>query len=159
MKNKVTHALLLSFILCFTITGIAGDKAGEEINWQVISSGGSINGTSTNYQLSGTVAQTAVGSGTSTNYGLSHGFWQEFGSAGADLDCGDVNNSVSVNILDITYLISYLYKGGPAPVPYECAGDVNASSSVNILDITYLISYLYKGGPPPIDGCCNPIWK
>lgn len=30
-------------------------------------------------------------------------------------DCGDVNNSGSINILDITYLLNYLYKGGPEP--------------------------------------------
>jgi uncharacterized protein (TIGR02145 family) len=30
-------------------------------------------------------------------------------------NCGDVNNSGTINILDITYLISYVYKGGPAP--------------------------------------------
>lgn len=30
-------------------------------------------------------------------------------------DCGDVNNSGTVNALDITYLINYLYKHGPAP--------------------------------------------
>ena len=112
MKNKVTHALLLSFILCFTITGLAGDKAGEEINWQVISSGGSINGISTNYQLSGTVAQTATGEGTSPNYGLSHGFWQEFAGGGVVVLCGDVNENASTNILDITY--PYLFAFWPA---------------------------------------------
>ncbi|MCX6829303.1 MAG: M12 family metallo-peptidase [candidate division Zixibacteria bacterium] len=63
--------------------------------------------------------------------------------------CGDVNNSGVVNIQDITYLISYLYKGGPAPVPVWKVGDVNNSGIVNIQDITYLISYLYKGGPAP----------
>ena len=62
--------------------------------------------------------------------------------------CGDVNNSASVNILDVTALISYLYKGGTAPDP-EASGDVNNSGSLNILDVTYLISYLYKGGPAP----------
>ncbi len=30
-------------------------------------------------------------------------------------DCGDVNNSTTVNALDITYLINFLYKHGPAP--------------------------------------------
>jgi uncharacterized protein (TIGR02145 family) len=29
--------------------------------------------------------------------------------------CGDVNNSGDVNVLDITYLINYVYKGGPEP--------------------------------------------
>jgi uncharacterized protein (TIGR02145 family) len=30
-------------------------------------------------------------------------------------DCGDINNSGAVNIQDITYLINFLYKGGPVP--------------------------------------------
>ncbi len=30
-------------------------------------------------------------------------------------DCGDVNNTGNINALDITYLINYLYKHGPAP--------------------------------------------
>ncbi|MFH2035425.1 MAG: S8 family serine peptidase [Candidatus Zixiibacteriota bacterium] len=61
---------------------------------------------------------------------------------------GDANNSKSINILDITYLISYLYKGGPAPEDLKL-GDADSNLTLNILDITYLISYLYKGGPAP----------
>ena len=67
-------------------------------------------------------------------------------------DChpGDANGNLAFNILDVTYLISYLYKGGPAPTPYPlCSGDANCNCAVNILDVTYLISYLYKGGPSP----------
>lgn len=61
---------------------------------------------------------------------------------------GDCNNDGSINILDITYLITYLYKNGPAPDPLP-SGDPNCDSNVNILDITFLISYLYKSGPAP----------
>lgn len=63
--------------------------------------------------------------------------------------CGDADASEAVNILDVTFLITYLYKGGPAPDPLE-VGDVNDSGSINLLDVTYLISYLYKGGPAPV---------
>jgi C1A family cysteine protease len=62
--------------------------------------------------------------------------------------CGDANDDETVNILDITYLINYLYKGGQAPVPLDAA-DVNSDGAINILDITYLINFLYKGGPEP----------
>ncbi|HDL03380.1 MAG TPA: hypothetical protein ENH25_04525, partial [candidate division Zixibacteria bacterium] len=62
--------------------------------------------------------------------------------------CGDVNGSGTINILDVTSIINYLYKGGPAPVPPQSA-DVNKSGSINILDVTHIINYLYKGGPPP----------
>jgi hypothetical protein len=61
---------------------------------------------------------------------------------------GDADGNGVINILDITYLIIYLYKGGPAPSPSE-SGDVNCNGATNILDITYLIVYLYKGGPAP----------
>jgi hypothetical protein len=66
----------------------------------------------------------------------------------ADFICGDANYDGAVNILDITYLIGYLYQDGPGPIPYE-AGDANGDSTINILDITYLIAYLYQGGPTP----------
>jgi hypothetical protein len=62
--------------------------------------------------------------------------------------CGDVNCSESINLLDITYLIQYLYKGGPPPCD-EWRADVNGSGGINLLDITYMINYLYKGGPEP----------
>lgn len=65
---------------------------------------------------------------------------------------GDVNGDWSLNILDITYLVSYLYKGGAAPIDPN-NGDPNGSCNINILDVTYLISYLYKGGPAPLAGC------
>nr|MBN2276904.1 M6 family metalloprotease domain-containing protein [candidate division Zixibacteria bacterium] len=65
-----------------------------------------------------------------------------------DYTCGDADGSGAVNILDVTFLINYLYKGGPAPDPEEAA-DVNHSLSINILDATYLINYLYKSGPAP----------
>lgn len=69
---------------------------------------------------------------------------------GADLVRGDANGDLIINILDITFLINYLYKGGPAPVFY--AGDVNDDGIINLLDITYLIEYLYMSGPPPPAG-------
>nr|MBN2278130.1 hypothetical protein [candidate division Zixibacteria bacterium] len=66
----------------------------------------------------------------------------------ADFECGDANADGRVNILDGTYIINYLYRGGPAPV-YPDLADVNHSESINILDVTYLIVYLYRGGPEP----------
>jgi hypothetical protein len=60
--------------------------------------------------------------------------------------CGDANSDETVNIFDITYMISYLYRGGPPPVP-SFAGNVNGDGNINIFDITYLISYLYREGP------------
>jgi len=64
------------------------------------------------------------------------------------LICGDADGSGAVNILDVTYVVAYLYTGGPAPEPYNI-GDANGSGAVNILDVTYIINYLYKSGPAP----------
>ena len=56
---------------------ITRPMTGETIKWQVISGGGN-SGTSTNYELSSTIGQTATGKGSSTNYNLGHGYWQVF---------------------------------------------------------------------------------
>ena len=61
---------------------------------------------------------------------------------------GDANNNWTIELGDVVYLITYLYKNGPAPDPLD-AGDVNCSGLVELGDIVYLITYLYKGGPPP----------
>jgi len=65
-----------------------------------------------------------------------------------DFDCGDVNDDSTINIFDVTFLITYLYLDGPPPIPLEC-GDVNHDGTINIFDVTYLITYLYLDGPPP----------
>jgi len=64
---------------------------------------------------------------------------------------GDANGNGKINISDVIYLINYVLKGGPAPVPLE-AGDTDCDGQVNISDIIYLINYLFKGGPPPCRG-------
>ncbi len=68
--------------------------------------------------------------------------------------CGDVNYDGDVNILDVTYLIGYVYQSWDPP-HYTNAADVNNSCNINILDITYLIAYLYKNGSDPV---CPPQW-
>lgn len=76
-------------------------------------------------------------------------------NATTDIRCGDVNNDSVVNIGDIVYLISYLYRGGQAPHPQVCLGDVNGDGIVDIGDVVYLINRLYKGGPAPVPNCCG----
>jgi hypothetical protein len=63
---------------------------------------------------------------------------------------GDVNCDRVVGLGDVVYLITFLYKSGPAPC-ILIAGDVNDNGSVDIGDVVYLITYQYKGGqfPPP----------
>ena len=65
--------------------------------------------------------------------------------------CGDCNEDEDINILDIVYLINYIYKNGPPPIPWE-SGEVDGDGMINILDVVYLINYIYKNGPPPVEG-------
>jgi hypothetical protein len=64
-------------------------------------------------------------------------------------DCGDLDGSGVADMLDVIYLIAYLYRQGPAPDPLEM-GDINRDGAMNMIDVIYLVSYLYKGGPGPV---------
>jgi len=65
-----------------------------------------------------------------------------------DFLCGDVNNSQSgPDISDITFLISFLYLDGPAPVHMLAADVNNSGGEPDISDITRIISFLYLDGP------------
>jgi len=63
-------------------------------------------------------------------------------------ELGDANADGIVDIGDVVYLISYLYRGGPPPTPPE-VGDTNCDGIVDIGDVVRLIGYLYRGEPPP----------
>jgi hypothetical protein len=61
---------------------------------------------------------------------------------------GDVVLDGVVNLGDVIYLINYLYRNGPGPLP-EWTGDVNSDGVINVGDVIYLVNYLFRGGPPP----------
>ncbi|MGH8014686.1 MAG: hypothetical protein ACREBV_00660, partial [Candidatus Zixiibacteriota bacterium] len=65
---------------------------------------------------------------------------------------GDIDHSHSVNIVDLTFLVDRLFRGGPPPNPLF-VGDLNGDCAVNILDLTYIVDRLFRGGPPPVVGC------
>jgi C1A family cysteine protease len=67
------------------------------------------------------------------------------GGLNGDADCNSI-----FNILDITFLIDYLYHDGTVPQSPDC-GDCDCSYTCNIADITYLIKYLYQSGAPPCE--------
>ncbi len=69
------------------------------------------------------------------------------------LQNGDANFSGKINVSDVTYLTTFLFGGGPEPIPVFLAGDFNCSSTVNISDIARMIDYLFGDGTPPP---CNP---
>ncbi len=65
-------------------------------------------------------------------------------------DRGNVDGLLDdqVNVSDLTYLVAYLFQGGPPPPVFEEA-DVNADGDLNVADLTYLVDYLFSGGPAP----------
>ena len=65
--------------------------------------------------------------------------------------CGDVNNSLTVNIIDISYIIAFLYQGGPAPL-VEQSAEIDGNGAIKIVDITELIGILYLQAPPSTCG-------
>lgn len=66
--------------------------------------------------------------------------------------CGDVDNTTTVNLLDILYMIDYKFKEGPAPLcdPITACADSDGNGKINLLDILHLIDYKFKSGEAPI---------
>jgi hypothetical protein len=73
--------------------------------------------------------------------------------------CGDVDNDGTVNINDVIYILYFLFKNDPQPIPYLCVGDVNNDDEVDICDAVYLLNYIFKGGAEPDFNCCLPVWS
>lgn len=62
---------------------------------------------------------------------------------------GDVDGSGGgVDIADLIYLVTYMFQGGPPPVPYE-SGNVDCIGDIDIADLVYLVNYMFQGGPGP----------
>jgi len=61
---------------------------------------------------------------------------------------GDVDDNMTVDLADLTYLISYMFFHGPAP-KYPESANVNSDGRVNVADIVFLVRYIFSGGPEP----------
>jgi hypothetical protein len=61
---------------------------------------------------------------------------------------GDANYDGEINVADVVYLVNYLFRSGPSPVPYF-AGDASGDGIIDVGDIVCLINYLFRDGPPP----------
>jgi hypothetical protein len=58
---------------------------------------------------------------------------------------GDANADASVNIADASFLLNFLFLGGPDP---KCAAtaDANDDGAANIADASFILNYLFLGG-------------
>ena len=77
-----------------------------------------------------------------TYFGLANvaNMWCGFGR-------GDVNNDGNVDLVDVAYMIDYVYYEGDGPFPFKHQGDVNISGGdPDAADVTYLINYYFYGG-------------
>ncbi|HWR82954.1 MAG TPA: C25 family cysteine peptidase [Candidatus Deferrimicrobium sp.] len=55
-----------------------------------------------------------------------------------------------INVADQTYLVAFLFQGGPEPPCWKEGNvDGDANETITVADLSYLISYLYLYGPPP----------
>jgi dockerin type I repeat protein len=59
---------------------------------------------------------------------------------------GDVNADGATDVLDVFYLINFLFAAGPDPIGFA---DTNGDGNVDVLDVFYLVNYLFAGGPLP----------
>lgn len=61
---------------------------------------------------------------------------------------GDANVDGTIDLLDVVFLINYLFRNGPLPLCFDCA-DVNCDEEIGICDVVYLINYIFRSGPAP----------
>jgi hypothetical protein len=76
--------------------------------------------------------------------------WFGVGKTSQEFMRGDANGDQTIDLGDALYILNYLFKSGPAPVPFE-AGDANCDEVVDLGDALIVLNYLFKNGPPP--GC------
>jgi hypothetical protein len=66
----------------------------------------------------------------------------------------DVNgDGTGPDVSDLVYLVTYMFAGGPAPVPIVLSADVNCDITVDVSDLVYLVTYMFQGGPAPCNHC------
>lgn len=62
--------------------------------------------------------------------------------------CGDVNADEEVTIVDVVYMINWLFNSGHDLCP-EMMGEANPVRGVSISDVVYLINFVFNSGPEP----------
>jgi hypothetical protein len=128
-----------------------------QLDWFSINGGGVTEAGSTNYRVGCSIAQSVAGAAASPSYSVGLGFWYGVGGAAPGtcqvVNTGDINGATGITSSDIIYLVNFVFKGGPAPLPCAAAGDVNCSEHVSSADIIYLVNYVFKAGALPCDVC------
>ena len=66
---------------------------------------------------------------------------------------GDVNRDYNITSGDVIYLVNYVFKSGPRPLPGVNHGDVTGNCATTAADIIHYVNFVFKGGPAFIDPC------
>jgi hypothetical protein len=146
-----------------TTTSLPGGVTGTpySVQLQAIGGTGNLTWTDKNNDLNGTglsLASDGTLSGTPTDTGTISFTAQVVDITGSSDEkplslvielpyiCGDVDGDGSgPNVADLTYLVDYLFRNGPAP-PVTAAANVDGAGDVNIADLTTLVDYLFRTG-------------
>lgn len=67
--------------------------------------------------------------------------------------CGDIDTNGDFDIIDLIYLVDFLFRDGPA-VTYWQSADCDGGGDLSVLDIICIACYLFQGCPEPV--CITP---
>ncbi|HEX2896420.1 MAG TPA: FG-GAP-like repeat-containing protein [candidate division Zixibacteria bacterium] len=60
---------------------------------------------------------------------------------------GDGNNC---NIIDLNFLVNFIFRGSANPGPCALESDVNGNGTgPNVIDLNYVVNFIFRGGTPP----------
>ena len=67
---------------------------------------------------------------------------------------GDVNRDTKITLIDIIFLVNYIFKSGPNSDPpalsnLNCDKKGDGTDNINLQDIIYLVNYIFDSGPHP----------
>lgn len=121
----------------------------------VVNCGGNSHATGINARSGISVGQPVTGMATSASYRLGFGYW--YGTSGAAA-CpvqmtGDANADGLIQPPDLIYLVNYVLRAGPDPLPCAATGDVDCNGAANIADLIFIVNYIFRAGPAPCDVC------
>ena len=151
--NKLAQIVFyLVVLLLLTLQSESFAQSSVKVGRSVIAGGGSRSETIL-YRSSGTIGQASTGRSTTTIYKLASGFWSGPSPGSCCVGTtGDLNaDGRSATILDLTFLVDFIYRGGPDPV-CVLEGDLDGNGTPNtILDLTFIVDYIFRGGDSPSD--------
>ncbi len=65
-----------------------------------------------------------------------------------DIIRGDANYDGKISILDLTFLIDFVFRGGAGSVTVQ-SSDMNFDYEIDFNDVMYLVDFIFRGGPAP----------